>query len=249
MLEELMNQGTDLASETQGVPTEQAPVETTTEPEVEQTITSEPETVPSINEIDINGNKVSLDEVRQGYLRQQDYLSKQQQLDARLREAEQSMQLVEYLRNNPHIAQRLYEDKEVKPEMTNVINPAMKEIEELKRELFQDKLNNTITNLKAKYNDFNEVAVMNRAVAMGVTDLEFVYNGMRGANLENLIAQRVKDELAKATEQIQKNASITKTLVGNGQAQEPTITHNLSEQEMRVATLMGLSYEEYAKYK
>lgn len=245
MLEELMSSAqTEVAGQTN----EEVQAEQTVET-VEPTTTEEATTeVPTINEIDINGQKVSLDEVRQGYIRQQDYIAKQQQLDAKLKEAEQSLQLVDYLRKNPQIAQRLYEDEKA-PSVVQTVNPAMQEIENLKRELFQDKLNNTITNLKGKYSDFNEVEVMNKAVSMGVTDLEFVYNAMRGQNLDNIIAQRVKEELAKATEQINKNASATRTLVGSGQEPQATTTHNLLPQEMRVADMMGISYEEYAKYK
>lgn len=245
MLEELMSSAqTEVAEQTNEEVQAEQTVETV-EPTTTEEVTTE---VPTINEIDINGQKVSLDEVRQGYIRQQDYIAKQQQLDAKLKEAEQSLQLVDYLRKNPQIAQRLYEDEKA-PSVVQTVNPAMQEIENLKRELFQDKLNNTITNLKGKYSDFNEVEVMNKAVSMGVTDLEFVYNAMRGQNLDNIIAQRVKEELAKATEQINKNASATRTLVGSGQEPKATTTHNLLPQEMRVADMMGISYEEYAKYK
>lgn len=245
MLEELMSSAqTEVAGQTNEEVQAEQTVETV-EPTTTEEVTTE---VPTINEIDINGQKVSLDEVRQGYIRQQDYIAKQQQLDAKLKEAEQSLQLVDYLRKNPQIAQRLYEDEKA-PSVVQTVNPAMQEIENLKRELFQDKLNNTITNLKGKYSDFNEVEVMNKAVSMGVTDLEFVYNAMRGQNLDNIIAQRVKEELAKATEQINKNASATRTLVGSGQEPQATTTHNLLPQEMRVADMMGISYEEYAKYK
>lgn len=245
MLEELMSSAqTEVAEQTNEEVQAEQTVETV-EPTTTEEVTTE---VPTINEIDINGQKVSLDEVRQGYIRQQDYIAKQQQLDAKLKEAEQSLQLVDYLRKNPQIAQRLYEDEKA-PSVVQTVNPAMQEIENLKRELFQDKLNNTITNLKGKYSDFNEVEVMNKAVSMGVTDLEFVYNAMRGQNLDNIIAQRVKEELAKATEQINKNASATRTLVGSGQEPQATTTHNLLPQEMRVADMMGISYEEYAKYK
>lgn len=245
MLEELMSSAqTEVAEQTNEEVQAEQTVETV-EPTTTEEVTTE---VPTINEIDINGQKVSLDEVRQGYIRQQDYIAKQQQLDAKLKEAEQSLQLVDYLRKNPQIAQRLYEDEKA-PSVVQTVNPAMQEIENLKRELFQDKLNNTITNLKGKYSDFNEVEVMNKAVSMGVTDLEFVYNAMRGQNLDNIIAQRVKEELAKATEQINKNASVTRTLVGSGQEPQATTTHNLLPQEMRVADMMGISYEEYAKYK
>ena len=192
MLEELMSSAqTEVAGQTNEEVQAEQTVETV-EPTTTEEVTTE---VPTINEIDINGQKVSLDEVRQGYIRQQDYIAKQQQLDAKLKEAEQSLQLVDYLRKNPQIAQRLYEDEKA-PSVVQTVNPAMQEIENLKRELFQDKLNNTITNLKGKYSDFNEVEVMNKAVSMGVTDLEFVYNAMRGQNLDNIIAQRVKEELA-----------------------------------------------------
>ena len=84
---------------------------------------------------------------------------------------------------------------------------------------------------------------------MGVKDLEFVYNGMRGANIEQLIAQQVKEQLAQATQKMQKNAQATRTVVGTKTQKQVTTTHNLTQQEMRVADLMGMSYEDYAKYK
>lgn len=46
-----------------------------------------------------------------------------------------------------------------------------------------------------------------------------------------------------------KNTQATRTVVGKASDVEPTTTHNLTQQEMRVADLMGISYEEYAKYK
>ena len=84
---------------------------------------------------------------------------------------------------------------------------------------------------------------------MGVKDLEFVYNGMRGANIETLIAQQVKEQLAQATENMKKNAQATRTVVGTTKEKPVTVSHNLTQQEMRVADLMGMSYEDYAKYK
>ena len=84
---------------------------------------------------------------------------------------------------------------------------------------------------------------------MNTPDLEFVYHGMRGAKIDDIIAQQVKEQLAKAQEDMVKNTQATRTVVGKASDVEPTTTHNLTQQEMRVADLMGISYEEYAKYK
>lgn len=221
------------------VPTDEEIVEEV----VEDTAPSTPQTY------NINGQDLTIEELQTGYMRQQDYIAQREELNALREQNKQALELVEYLRKNPNLANKLLEEDNVDNNAVNVVNPLTERIEKLERERYVERMNNQIEMLKMKYKDFNEVDVLNKAVQMNTPDLEFVYHGMRGAKIDDIIAQQVKEQLAKAQEDMVKNTQATRTVVGKTSDVEPTTTHNLTQQEMRVADLMGISYEEYAKYK
>lgn len=221
------------------VPTDEEIVEEV----VEDTAPSTPQTY------NVNGQDLTIEELQTGYMRQQDYIAQREELNALREQNKQALELVEYLRKNPNLANKLLEEDNVDNNAVNVVNPLTERIEKLERERYVERMNNQIEMLKMKYKDFNEVDVLNKAVQMNTPDLEFVYHGMRGAKIDDIIAQQVKEQLAKAQEDMVKNTQATRTVVGKASDVEPTTTHNLTQQEMRVADLMGISYEEYAKYK
>ena len=128
------------------------------------------------------------------------------------------------------------------------ISKELKALEKLEKQLYMKEMDATLNGLKMKYPDFNEIEVLNRAVQLNTSDLEFVYHGLRGANMDNIIAQKVKEQLAQATQEMTKNSQATRTVVGNAKHTEVSEQHNLTRQQMRVADMMGISYEDYAKY-
>lgn len=221
------------------VPTDEEIVEEV----VEDTAPSTPQTY------NVNGQDLTIEELQTGYMRQQDYIAQREELNSLREQNKQALELVEYLRKNPNLANKLLEEDNVDNNAVNVVNPLTERIEKLERERYVERMNNQIEMLKMKYKDFNEVDVLNKAVQMNTPDLEFVYHGMRGAKIDDIIAQQVKEQLAKAQEDMVKNTQATRTVVGKTSDVEPTTTYNLTQQEMRVADLMGISYEEYAKYK
>lgn len=223
-------------------------------------VTPEPEAQPTYPEyVEVNGEKIPFNEVTNGYMRQSDYTRKTQEIAKQRQEMQDALELVDYLKENPHVAQRLVEAQQStgqatpqqgnNPGVVDKFNPAMKEIEEIKNELFMDKLDREINTLKTKYPDFNEVEVLNRASELGVNDLEFVYNAMRGQNLDNVVEQRVKEALSQAQAQQQKqNEVVSKTLISGGD-QSNNNSHGLSDIEMKMADKLGMSYEDYSKWK
>lgn len=216
-----------------------------TEEHIEEVVEQE---APAPQTFNINGQDLTIDEIQTGYMRQQDYLAKQQEIEALRVENQKALELVEYIKKNPHLAQRLMDEEGVDQEVASVTNPLTQRLEALERERYVEKVNNQISQLKAKYPDFNEVEVLNRAVNMKVQDLEFVYHGMRGANMEDVIAQKVREQLAKATEDMAKNTEATRTVIGSAKQTDVEEKHSLTAQQMRVADLMGIGYEDYAKY-
>lgn len=222
---------------------------------------TESPTTPTYPEfVEIGNEKVPFAEVQKGYLRQSDYTRKTQELAQQRKEAEEALELVAYLRANPHLAQRLVEDGEVTPPtqttkqtvpvVQDINNPLAKDIQEIKKEMYLSKLDSTLNSLKAKYPDFNEVDVLNRAAELNTDNLEFVYHGMKGQNLESIVAQKVKEQLAQATQQMQQtDGVVSKTLISGGDGANINANHGLSQLEMNMADKLGMSYEEYAKWR
>ena len=204
---------------------------------------------PTPQTFSIGGKELTLAEIETGYMRQQDYLAKIEEANKLREENKQALELVDYIKKNPEVAQRLMSEENVPSNISNSINPAMERIEKLEKQLYMKEMDATLNGLKMKYPDFNEIEVLNKAVQLNTRDLEFVYHGMRGANMDNIIAQKVKEQLAQATQEMAKNSQSTRTVVGNAKHSEvATTTHNLTKQQMRVADMMGISYEDYAKY-
>lgn len=227
-------------------------VETKTEPEVK-----EPENAD--NSIEIEGiGKVKLDEVKewkQGYLRQQDYTRKTQELARQRKEAQQAIELYNYLRANPHIAERLKEvDNDNIRRTADSFNPAMRKIEELEAKLAEDALEKEISDLKQRYPDFDEIKVLTQADKLGITDLEFVYKGLRDdvkkeeINMED-IKKQIADEIRKQIqEELKANADSTQTIITNNDM-PPQKQINISPQEHNIAVNMGMSDEEYVEWR
>ena len=224
-------------------------IEETTEEQIVEEAPQEEVATPTPQTFNIGGKELTLAEIETGYMRQQDYLAKIEEANKLREENKQALELVDYIKKNPEVAQRLMSEENVPSNISNSINPAMERIEKLEKQLYMKEMDATLNGLKMKYPDFNEIEVLNKAVQLNTRDLEFVYHGMRGANMDNIIAQKVKEQLAQATQEMAKNSQSTRTVVGNSKHSEvATTTHNLTKQQMRVADMMGISYEDYAKY-
>ena len=224
-------------------------IEETTEEQIVEEAPQEEVATPTPQTFNIGGKELTLAEIETGYMRQQDYLAKIEEANKLREENKQALELVDYIKKNPEVAQRLMSEENVPSNISNSINPAMERIEKLEKQLYMKEMDATLNGLKMKYPDFNEIEVLNKAVQLNTRDLEFVYHGMRGANIDNIIAQKVKEQLAQATQEMAKNSQSTRTVVGNAKHSEvATTTHNLTKQQMRVADMMGISYEDYAKY-
>ena len=248
---------TDWVAEEQEVDTEvdtnveEVDTEVQETPEQEEIVEQETQTEPeqTMQTFNVNGQELTLEELQTGYMRQQDYISQREELNKLREENKQALELVDYIKKNPEVAQRLMSEENVPSNISNAINPAMERIEKLEKQLYMKEMDATLNGLKMKYPDFNEIEVLNRAVQLNTSDLEFVYHGLRGANMDNIIAQKVKEQLAQATQEMAKNSQSTRTVVGNAKHSEvATTTHNLTKQQMRVADMMGISYEDYSKY-
>lgn len=175
-----------------------------------------------------------LKEMKAGYMRQSDYTKKTQELAKMRKQLEEG--------NNAEAT------PVQQPFMQQATNPYEARLIELEQKLADKELDDEITRLKAQYEDFDEVKVLNTAYEKGLTDLELVYKSTREvqpvdiATLEKQIRDKVIQELTA-------NKEGTSTIISSGATpvtqQQPTLTPG----ELAICEEFGLSAEEYHKYK
>ena len=240
-------------------------IETQTEPEVVDTTvddsgatevqTEEGEVNDQPDTVHIEGfGDYTLDELKEfknGYLRQSDYTKKTQELARQREEANEALEVYEYLRNNPHLVNALMQmdNGQVNP----VVQKATPENAMMQQILHNQKameIEMKLNDLKNKYgNDIDEVALFQKANQLKTEDLEFVYKALQ---YHNLVAQQANAVQAAATQmqaEIDANKSAVSTIVGTNQGAVARPQKSLTDAEKKVAAQMGISEADYLKWK
>jgi len=208
-----------------------------------------------ITEIELDGlGKVKIDDIKewkQGYMRQSDYTKKTQTIAQQRKEAEQALELYNFLKANPVIAQQIADGKPVNTANTplNNLNPALQEVDDVRRELSNMKLDMELERLKSKYKDFDEVEVINKAAELGIEDLEFVYKGMKADTEDNLKETLKKQIEAELLQKIQQNNSATQTIIAPTNVPAVDNNYGLTDAENALCEKAGWDKEAYAKNK
>lgn len=176
-------------------------------------------------------------EFKQGYMRQSDYTRKTQEIAKQRKE-------IEELRNK-----NVAPTQSGNPYAQTQQDPVMQRIQQLEETLADQELNKTINDLKSKYSDFDEVKVLNEAYERGVTDLEFVYKATREASQPDVATLREQIKAEIMAEINGNKEAVGGSIIGSENTFTPSGEIQLSQAEMAMAKKMGLTPEEYHKYK
>ena len=240
-------------------------IETQSEPEVvDTTVDDSGAAEVQTEEVEVNNQPdtvhiegfgdYTLDELKEfknGYLRQSDYTRKTQELARQREEANEALEVYEYLRNNPHLVNALMQmdNGQVNP----VVHKATPENAMMQQILHTQKameIEMKLNDLKSKYgNDIDEVALFQKANQLKTEDLEFVYKALQ---YDNLVAQQASAVQAAATQmqaEIDANKSAVSTIVGTNQGAITRPQKSLTDAEKRVAAQMGISEADYLKWR
>ena len=240
-------------------------IETQTEPEVVDTAvddggstevqTEEVEVDNQPETVHIEGfGDYTLDELKEfknGYLRQSDYTKKTQELARQREEANDALEVYEYLRNNPHLVNALMQmdNGQANP----VVQKATPENAMMQQILHTQKameIEMRLNELKSKYgNDIDEVALFQKANQLKTEDLEFVYKALQYDNLVAKQADAVKAAATQMQAEIDANKSAVSTIVGTNQGSIAQPKKGLTDAEKAVAAKMGVSEADYLKWK
>lgn len=196
-------------------------------------------------------------ELQQGNLRQADYTRKTQQLAKDRKELEQLKELRDFLLKNPQLVSQLYDGYAVdSPELSGILSGQKAKEDDLYYRIRAMELDKEVDRLRDKYGEIDEVELYERATDLGTQDLESVYklivyeNGEQNQTISADDLEALKEEIRQETiAELTNNRDALRTTVKNkGLPQKPR-TVSVSRDEMRVADGLGMSVEEYLKWR
>lgn len=212
------------------------------------------ETKPTMIEVD--GKELTLDELKNGYLRQSDYTRKTQEAKRLEQEAKEALEFVQQLRTKPEVAQQLSQQFE----MPN-LDPVQAEYRELENKYYDLLIEKQVGDMQAKYGEFDVKEVLETARDNNINDLDTAYHVVQsrkggGKSVEQAVdIDALKEELRqgiledlKKEQEAQVDTSSIIEQRGSGtpvKSDEP----NLTGEELKVARMMGLGKKEYAKWR
>ena len=229
---------------TETAPQEQAPSEPTPEPE------------PKLPEsIEIDGQEVTLEELKNGYMRMSDYTRKTQEAKRLREQAEEALKILEQIQQNPQVAQQLQAYN------VNVPDPVQQHIKQLEDSYYDLLIQTQLRELKDQHGEFNEVEVLNIARDEGINNLETAYHvwaSRQGGGKSNEVAEvnideikeQLRQELLEEIKREQQAQVDTSTVIDSRPPMKDIqTTPQLTPAEMKVAKAMGISPEEYVVWR
>lgn len=230
--------------------------EGTNSPEPTEETTEQSESVEdTINEIDIDGEKYTLDQIKsfkQNSITAQEYMTMKEEI-ARDRETNKdAIELFNYLKDKPELTKKLVEfdsslEKTVKP--SEISSEAERRIQDLELKIRREEIEKQLTSITSQDKDVNEIELLKVATENNVS-VDIAYNIWKGQNFNKLKEKIISDTKKSITENLKKNNDITKTVIANGdKPNDKSATFGLTDIELKFAEKVGMSPEDYAKYK
>ena len=172
-------------------------------------------------------------------------------------ETQQAIELMNYLKENPHLVGALRDtDPTAYQEMNNFVPDEMtKKMQEFEEFMVEQQYQKVVSVMKSKYSDYDEDKVLEFAEEHDIADLEVAYKALSADSKPKFdveaertkLREQIKAELMK---EMRENASSTSTIVGSGGDVPPVQDEVvITQQEKRVAQMLGMSVDEYTKYR
>lgn len=198
--------------------------------------------------IELDGEILTLDQIREyrkGHMRQADYTRKTQELARMRQEHAEAIELYEFLRNNPEIAQRLQEESPVAPAARELtVDPIIRELDMKVRTMEVEK---ALGLIKQAMPEADEIEILQIATDKRIS-VEDAFEQWKGKNLDKILEKRIKSQTEKMVDKIKENGQTTRTLM-NPSLKPPTENLGLTSAEIAFARKMDMTPEEYKKYK
>mgnify|MGYP000844871666 FL=1 len=205
-------------------------------------------------EYEIDGEKFTIDEIREwrkGNMRQADYTRKTTELAKQRKEAEEALEIYNYLMSRQDLVAKLYElDTENPVEVKKVqekLDPVAKQVQELNQKLLIKDIESELKDITSKDKTVTDVELLEIANEMKCP-INIAYDVWKGRNMDKVLKQKELELKRQLAEDIKKNKDTTKTLITSADTKNDKGTFGLSEQQLLFADKLGMTPEEYAKY-
>ena len=107
-----------------------------------------------------------------------------------------------------------------------------------------------LNELKQKYGDVDEIAVLEKATELGTEDLEFVYKSLAFDGNQSDTRKYIEQAKAELRAEMMQNKDAVSTTIKNKNSGGVTTKKvELTPEEKRVADAMGLTEKEYLQWK
>lgn len=252
-MEEILKLIANTEGEEGGTATDNLVTDTVTEPvETEQTETQTEENLPS--KYDIDGEEFTIDEIREwkkGNLRQADYTKKTTELAKQRKEAEEALEVYNYLMSRQDLVQKLYEmDTDNPNEVKRVqekLDPVAKQVQELNQKLLIKDIESELKEITSKDKMVTDVELLELANQIKCP-ISTAYDIWKGKNMDKVIKNREAELKRELLKEIQTNKAETKTLISQTDSNNDKGTYGLSDEQILFAEKVGMTPEEYSKY-
>ena len=172
-------------------------------------------------------------------------------------ETQNALELYQYLMNNPELVEAMRgvdvsKHEELQQYVPDEIHQKLNALEDYVQE---QKYQQYISDLKNKFDDFDEDKVLEYAEKHEVYDLEVAYKALKSEenkapDLEELKKQ-IREEMKKELlEEIKQNNEGTNSIIGGGSAAPDSSDEvKLTAKEEKIAKAMGMTPAEYNKWR
>ena len=225
-------------------------VDVSTEEEVSEEEVDSSEVI-SQNEIEIDGEKLTFDQIKQFKQGYSNYSKQVNDYKALQEQSKEATDLFNYIKGNPELAQKLYEfDAELSNGDLKDKLPSKErdEISALRREMTAMKIETELSSIKAKDSSVDEMALLQIATEKGLS-LDIAYKVWKADNFDTTLKGKLKEQSKSITKDLQNAKKSTKTLITEDQGKADDGTFGLSKQEIAMASKLDISIEDYAKWK
>lgn len=211
--------------------------------------------IEQVEVIEIDGEEVTIDELRNGYLRQSDYTKKTQEVARAREETKDAIRLYEDLKHNPQIVEQLKRNTSV----PGRLDPAQAKVIELEEKMYDMMLENEIRTLESRYEDFEAREVLALASEKDMSNIEDAYflwssqnSKQQDKNRDKPVdVDKIKEDIRKEIMEEMENERSTKSIISaKGSNTAPKVKEvSVSDSEAKVAKAMGMSVDEYVKWR
>lgn len=208
------------------------------------------------NKLTVDGEEIDLDKVKEwkrGYMRNEDYTHKTQDLAKQRKEVQEAVALFENLRSNPDIAQEINQRIPV----PQSLDPASAKVQELENRLYDLMVDREIASMQSKYSDFDAKEALEVATSKGLNNLEDAYlliQANKPKEPVDIVDKSALEKELRAQIIAEMNATkeATQSIIStndNSRSQVVTDDQRLTADELEYCRRSKTDPKEYAKWK